>query len=127
METAFSIFADSNGSQSNLSRIFIEPPDESDTSCEESDGEAPVIAFEKCEIVLRSGRRYKAQTTLSQKANDHKAKTNKRGSKPLENPASQKRLRIAKCKKINTEKCFESVIDRTDERAPGKSKGIHQL
>lgn len=42
----------------NFSRIFIEPPDEANTSCEESDDDVPVNIFSSnCEIVLRNGKR----------------------------------------------------------------------
>lgn len=43
-----------------MSRIFIEPPDEASTSCEESDEDStPAVSFEGCEIVLRNGKRFK--------------------------------------------------------------------
>lgn len=46
--------------RNNLSRIFIEPPDEANLSCEETDDEVPAkICETKCEVVLRSGRRLK--------------------------------------------------------------------
>lgn len=52
-------FADCN----NLTRIFIEPPDEASVSCEETDDEVPTaISSTNCEIVLRSGKRLNADT-----------------------------------------------------------------
>ncbi|KAJ6639409.1 PiggyBac transposable element-derived protein 2, partial [Pseudolycoriella hygida] len=48
--------------ENHLTRIFIEPPDEDDQICEESDEElSATVSKSKCEVVLRSGKRLISQ------------------------------------------------------------------
>lgn len=67
--------------ENHLSRIFIEPPDEGNTSCEESDDEVPVtVSNANSEVVLRSGKRliFEKHSDVSskclQKVSDNKTK-----------------------------------------------------
>lgn len=67
LEDALAYYDDQIDEENNLLRIFIEPPDEANTSCEESDDEVPAtITTSNCEIVLRNGKRYKSYDSKSE-------------------------------------------------------------
>lgn len=56
--------------ENNLSCIFIEPPDDGNTSSDDTDNELPAtVSVTKCEVVLRSGKRYQSQKVCDFKKN----------------------------------------------------------
>lgn len=91
LEDALAYYVDEIEEGNDLSRIFIEPPDEANTSCEESDDEIPPnISITNCEVVLRNGKRYKTDDTKSEvipkqlkKSSDNKVKKSSQSYKTV--------------------------------------------
>lgn len=138
LEDALAYYDDQIDEENNLLRIFIEPPDEANTSCEESDDEVPAtITTSNCEIVLRNGKRYKSNDSKSEvipkqfkKTSGIKIKKNSRGSKPITtNECDEQRSKNIRPKLVAKRKKSSGVsVCSVDE--PENVKGtslIHHL
>lgn len=100
-------YYDDQKEENDLSRIFIEPPDEANTSCEESDDEeVPAnISQTNCEVVLRNGKRLiseklsdfdgDASSKRFKKDNDNKSAKKPKNSRSMITNASKKRHELA--------------------------------
>lgn len=112
-------------SRDKLSRIFIEPPDESTLTCEDSDDDMSQTKLNlDCEVVLRNGKRLKtgrkqlSPKEWSQKCPDKSAENNQkqfRGSKPFEQDSVDE-IVTEKSSVICADESFKKNIKQCRER-----------